>query len=198
MSLPSHHAPGVSAALKALTQRRLSIAASGTVSRALVLSQPAGLTSEWTGFSPVVLNTWSYASGSSQSRLFLFFRSIFSLQISDYLNHFHSVLHPPFFSVNLLLQSAGRSLWFLDQTFTSVPVNVLGYLIGPVMLRRPVVSPRANCHVLNLHLSVLDWCSAAVEGGREGRAAHPPSPFCFIDKQTSPENLFIFSGCSLQ
>lgn len=117
-----------------------------TVSRDLVLSQPAGLTSEWTLLAIHITGIFScFLKHMVLCKLKLTVRVFFSSffippQISDYSNHFHSVLHPHyflfFFILNpyLILQTSDRSLWFLDLTFTSVLVNVLGDLIGPVML----------------------------------------------------------------
>lgn len=110
---------------------------SWTVSRDLVLSQPAGLTSEWTLLAThiagifscflkhMLLCKWKLTVPFFSPSKFRLFKSLPFCASSTFFS---------FLNLRLILQSSDRSLWFLDETFTSVLVNVLGYLIGPVML----------------------------------------------------------------
>lgn len=177
VSSPSHHAPGVFAALKAVTLwRLLPIQNSNCVFFccffffvALELwagtlccpSQQAWRQSgrSWPftsqGFSPVFLNTWCYASGSLQSG---FFSSFF--------------FPPSNFRLFKSLPFCAASTFFLFKSVPHSPNLSQKFMVFGLDLyecacecpwifnrarnaRAANISPRANCRVLNLHLHHL-------------------------------------------
>lgn len=173
VSAPSHHAPGVFAALKAVTLWRLLpiqnsnwgffffVALELWAGTLCCPSQQAWRQSgrSWPftsqGFSPVFLNTWCYASGSLQSG---FFSSFF--------------FPPSNFRLFKSLPFCAASTFFLFKSLPHSPNLSQKFMVFGLDFyecacecpwifnrarnaRAANISPRANCRVLNLHLHHL-------------------------------------------